>query len=163
MIKISCYKTPRESLAKTFCLLAEKCYVSSFKAYVIADNEDSVQELDKILWTYSRKNFIPHATNKDPLPHKQPILISDKVDFNQEAQILILVNPTRENIIDILTKKKFCDRLSKIIIIFDELQTINYITIKDLFTKSRLSSFLINYFERQYSGEWKEIDIFTDS
>ena len=63
MIKVSCYKTIQEKLPRAFCMLAEKCYHNGIKIFVYTNSNEYTVELDKVLWTYSKKQFIPHGTN----------------------------------------------------------------------------------------------------
>lgn len=156
MIKISCYRTPSETLAKTFCQLAQKCYQSSFNTCVITKDTESTLELDKTLWTFSKKYFIPHATDQDPLPEKQPIFITNSVINPNKSTYLIIVNPTSESLINIISEKKIFKDLTKIFIIFED-NTINFQTISYILSKSHYETITIDFFEQNINGSWHEI------
>ncbi len=94
---ISFYCTPKETLLKTSCQLLEKCYYTNLKALVLTADLESQELLNRALWTYSQKHFIPHGSEIDPLPEKQPIYITHNADNNLKnppnaAKILILIN-----------------------------------------------------------------------
>ena len=48
----------------------------------------------KNLWTYSRKQFIPHGSKLDPQPEKQPIYITDELQNPNSASVLVIISPT---------------------------------------------------------------------
>lgn len=158
MIKISCYKTRIDQLAKTFCQLAQKCYHASINTCVITCDNDSTVELDKVLWTYSRKEFIPHSTNLDPLPNLHPIYITDSLENPNDSKIIILINPTQERLLQFFTypNKTNLGALDKIMIIFDDNQNIQYEEINNIIQKIQFNNFEINLFEQENSGAWKK-------
>ncbi|RTK92808.1 MAG: hypothetical protein EKK61_02610 [Rickettsiales bacterium] len=157
MIKISCYKTHHEALAKTFCQLAYKCYLSSVNTCVITDSEELTQELDKILWTFSKKYFIPHATDKDPLPEKQPIFITNTIINPNNSKILVVINPSMELLINIISKEKIFADITKILIIIDDNISINFKDINNIFIKSHFEAISIDFFERDLNNSWQEM------
>ena len=104
MIKINFYQAQSEDLAKTFCKISEKCYYRNLNTLVITQNEDYSNSLDKSLWTYSKKHFIPHATINDPRPNDQAILITTMTENLNNAKIIIFVNPIKQLILDLLSE-----------------------------------------------------------
>ncbi len=159
MIKISCYKTKQDLLSKAFCQLAQKCYYSSINTCVITNNSDFTMELDRVLWTYSKKHFIPHATKQDPLPQEQPIYITHSIENPNNSKIIILVNPTEENLLELFASTSHIDpqTLEKIMIIFDDIQKIQFSEIKTLLLKTKLNDSEINLFEQSNNGLWQAI------
>lgn len=160
MVKISYYKTNHELLNKSFCQLAQKCYYGKGNSYVIVDNIDVMKELDTVLWTYSQKHFIPHATISDPLPEKQPILISDSLEHINSANysIVILVNPTKTKLISALLAVKESKYLQKILIISDDKQKINFAEIQNILLTCPLKCDTIECFAQNTSGQWQSIN-----
>lgn len=157
MIKISCYKTNHETLAKTFCQLAHKCYISSANTCVITNSEELAQELDKTLWTFSKKYFIPHATDKDPFPEKQPIFITNTITNPNNATILAMVNPSTESLINLISNQKIFPDITKILVIFDDNTLINFQDISNIFIKSHFKTISIDFFERDLNNSWQEM------
>jgi DNA polymerase-3 subunit chi len=114
MMQISFYKTSHE-VEKIACTLAEKCYHNNKKTLIIVPDVELQESLNKLLWTYSQKQFIPHGSHADPLPEKQPIYITHKFENPNKSIILILINPI--DLIDIIfTSNEF----ERIIIIYND-------------------------------------------
>jgi DNA polymerase-3 subunit chi len=159
MIKISCYQTTQNQLPKSFCQLTEKCYYSNLKTNVFTENEDYSQNLDRILWTYSKKHFIPHATSSDPLPEKQPVYITHNIKEYNQAEIIIFVNPSQKTILESFSKNSVIQSqvVQKILFIYDDVQKIHSGTIKNLLEKSYINKFVINSFNQTKQGTWEEL------
>jgi DNA polymerase-3 subunit chi len=157
MIKISYYKTKPDQLSKAFCQLAQKCYYSSINTCVITNNSDFTIELDRILWTYSKKHFIPHATNEDPLPQEQPIYITHSIENPNNSKIIILVNPTEEKLLQLFSRTSPLEinTIKKIMIISDDIQQIQFSEIKALLLKTNSNNSEISLFEQLDSGLWQ--------
>lgn len=159
MIKINCYKTKQELLAKAFCQLAEKCYYTSINTCVITNNINFTMELDRVLWTYSKKHFIPHATSQDPFHQAHPIYITHFIENPNNSKILILINPTEDNLLKLFSNATDfkIELVEKIMIIYDEVQLIQFVEIKTLLQKTQFSHSEINQFEQSNSGLWQAI------
>jgi DNA polymerase-3 subunit chi len=157
MIKISYYKTKPDQLSKAFCQLAQKCYYSSINTCVITNNSDFTIELDRILWTYSKKHFIPHATKEDPFPQEQPIYITHSIENPNNSKIIILVNPTEEKLLQLFSRTSPLEinTIKKIMIISDDIQQIQFSEIKALLLKTNSNNSEISLFEQLDSGLWQ--------
>lgn len=59
----------------TACRLAQKIYEQQLKAYILADDEAVASQLDKLLWTFRDKSFIPHGISDQSDASVTPILI----------------------------------------------------------------------------------------
>ena len=159
MIKISCYQTTQDLLHKAFCQLAEKCYYGKLKTTVSAGNDDLIQTLDKVLWTYSKKHFIPHATNADPFPEKQPIYITNKFESYIKTEIIIFVNITKQSLLDTIDKKNKTqiENVQKILFLFDELQELKSSEICLCLKKSYIQNVEFDSFMQTKQGLWQKI------
>ncbi len=72
------------------CRLLRKAYRSGAQAVVTADS-DLLQLLDKLLWTYSATEFLPHCRSDSP-PQKTnatPIWLSEKLKACSADSVLI--------------------------------------------------------------------------
>lgn len=161
MTKINFYQTQSEDLAKTFCKISEKCYYSNLNTLVIAGNEDYSNSIDKSLWTYSKKHFIPHATINDPRPNDQSILITTKPENLNNAEIIIFVNPTKQIILDSIAENSQItfDCITKIIFIFDETNVVQANEINNIFDTSKIHNSETSYFIKTAKGSWQETSI----
>jgi DNA polymerase III subunit chi len=142
MPQVSFYQTTHSLLFKTAAQLLEKCYDNNLKTVLIIEGRQ-IEEIDKFLWTYSKKGFLPHGTKNDPLPEKQPIYISDLIENPNGATVLMLVNP-----VSIDLKQDF----QRVIIIHDEKQS----SISDIRTQLTKSGATCASYKQNLSGSWGE-------
>jgi DNA polymerase-3 subunit chi len=155
MIRISCYKTPSENLPKTFAMLAEKCFYGKLQTLAITSSEDLKIILDKMLWTYSKKHFIPHATNLDPLPEKQPIYITDKIENPNSAQAVIFINIDDSTLLDFLSQQMIqISSLIRIVFLLDNFTKLDDQQIKNLIATSSITEYTYEAFLHQENGDW---------
>jgi DNA polymerase-3 subunit chi len=72
--------------------LIKKIYESGHRLLVICSSEEEMVELDKVLWTFSQKDFIPHclAHEDSYLPHINPVLLSLDAHTNQNNAEVVL-------------------------------------------------------------------------
>lgn len=161
MIKINFYQTQSEDLAKTLCKISEKCYYSNSNTLIITENEDYSNSIDKSLWTYSKKHFIPHATTNDPRPNDQPILITTKPENLNNAEIIVFINPAKQIILDFLAKNSQLelDQITKIIFIFDDTNVVQASEIKNIIDTSKIYVYETSYFIKTINGTWQETPI----
>ena len=76
---ISFYHLTNLSLEKSLPKLIEKMLKSHLKILIYANNDELLQNLDNLLWSYSTRSFIPHATYHDKHHLKQPVIISNNI------------------------------------------------------------------------------------
>ncbi|MFK7973265.1 MAG: DNA polymerase III subunit chi [Rickettsiaceae bacterium] len=156
MIQVSCYNTTQELIIKTCCQLVEKCYYGKLNTCIILHNNDFLQELDKVLWTYSQKKFIPHATEHDPLQNKQPVYLTTSVNNPNQATAFLLINPTKETILTLLLDNNQNNDIQKILILNDGSQLIDLTEISNIISQSDFKSVELNHFEQTGNGNWQK-------
>ena len=151
MIKVSYYKTSKDKLPKAFCMLAEKCYHNNISLFVFTNNEKSITELDKALWTYSKKQFIPHGTIHDPHPEKQPILLGEAFRNLNKATSMIIVNASSGQVLDFLASAGKCERL---FFIYDEDEIVPDEEIENILSTSGIGEFQFESYVQEINGSW---------
>jgi DNA polymerase-3 subunit chi len=114
MKKISFYRA--NDIYKVACTLTEKAYYSGAKIMVATEDEEMQEHLNRILWTYSKAQFIPHGSNKDPLPEKQIVYISSSFENLNNSTIIILM--LNSNIEKFLNNKNFIYSFDRIMLIY---------------------------------------------
>ncbi|HJD68018.1 MULTISPECIES: DNA polymerase III subunit chi [unclassified Rickettsia] len=153
MQQFSIYQTSDELLLKAIFLLIEKCYYSDLKSVVLTVDTEQQEMLNKNLWTYSRKQFIPHGSKVDPQPEKQPIYITDTLQNPNNASVLIIISPT--NIEKILQAKEYVSDFKRIIIITDLPEDLKKLNLKiSQITKQENT---IDCFTQDQRGSWNKI------
>ncbi|WP_347939167.1 DNA polymerase III subunit chi [Rickettsia oklahomensis] len=153
MQQFSIYQTSGELLLKSILLLIEKCYHSDLKSVILATDKEQQEILNKNLWTYSRKQFIPHGSKLDPQPEKQPIYITDELQNPNNASVLIIISPI--DIGKILQVKDYVEVFKRIIIITDLPEDLKELTAKvNKFTEQENK---IDCFKQDMQGLWSKV------
>jgi DNA polymerase-3 subunit chi len=98
MGKITFYQVMNDEIIKSSCKILEKCYSNNLNTFVEVSDNDTKQMLNKNLWTFAQKSFIPHGSDEDPLPEAQPIFISNEPSCPINATCLMLIGKYRMDI-----------------------------------------------------------------
>ncbi|HJD60653.1 MAG TPA: DNA polymerase III subunit chi [Rickettsia endosymbiont of Degeeriella rufa] len=153
MQQFSIYQTSDELLLKAIFLLIEKCYYSDLKSVVLTVDAEQQEMLNKNLWTYSRKQFIPHGSKVDPQPEKQPIYITDTLQNPNNASVLIIISPT--NIEKFLQAKEYISDFKRIIIITDLPEDLKKLNLK--ISQITEQENTIDCFTQDQRGSWNKV------
>jgi DNA polymerase-3 subunit chi len=73
--------------------LLEKVVQRGWRAYVHADADDTVQDLNTHLWSYSPASFLTHGVEGDDLASRQPILLGLSGEMANGADCYLSVAP----------------------------------------------------------------------
>lgn len=82
------------SFEKSFFSLIEKAYNNNKKVFVYCPISDRIEYYDKLIWTFKKISFIPHAKLYDSMYEKAPILLSTEIkkDIMLSFDILIFID-----------------------------------------------------------------------
>lgn len=69
-----------EDLKISVCKIIKEYYKKKYKIFVSTCNNDLVNELNNLLWTFEQISFIPHCTTKN-YDKDSPILLSGRDSF----------------------------------------------------------------------------------
>ena len=121
MIQISFYQTENIPAEKTITQLVEKCYHAGLKCTILFSHNDYCEHINKHLWTYSQKQFIPHGSKSDPLPEIQPIYLTTTLENVNNSTVAIMVNCTVEMLRDVFGNLNNISKLAyeRLILIFN--------------------------------------------
>ena len=153
-MKINCYKTNKEQLYKTFCVLAEKCYENRSQTNVLT-TADMTKDLDEYLWSYSKKKFIPHALVSDPYSAIQPILISCHTNKVRHADMYLFLKLDNNLIIEILEQIENLKEVKKIIIL-DSDDNNRDLLIKDIKQRNLIEISEAKFYSQSAKNTWIE-------
>lgn len=145
MSNVNFYEVNSSNYDVVICKLLLKCYESKKNTLVIFENNEKMEQIDKTLWSYTQKEFIPHATMHDLYPQKQPILLSTEYNNINNSKILVLIS---SNI-----KTEEIENFEKSIFIFNGLEE-NTDKFKNLFDGIDIKS--KNYYKQNAKGLWEE-------
>lgn len=90
--ELSFYHLTLSTLESALPKLLEKIYNSKKPALVFSEDLEKLKKFDHLLWTYSSKTFIPHATCFDPFPEHQPVLFSNKISIHDYNKVLVILD-----------------------------------------------------------------------
>jgi DNA polymerase III subunit chi len=88
--EVSFYRLNSLPIIKAAPKLIEKIYYSKQRLLVVVENEEMLQNIDNVLWSYSTKHFIAHATLNDPHPEDQPVYLTSKKDDNANSSTIVM-------------------------------------------------------------------------
>lgn len=77
------------SLLTYACRVARKAYKNGYRVYIRVENEQDMQQLDTLLWTFSELDFIPHACIASECG-QEPVIIG--MIEQQAGSNMILIN-----------------------------------------------------------------------
>ena len=97
MSKVSFYNLNNTEITKAVPKLLEKIYDSGERTVFLTANDDEVKKYDDIVWSYSTKTFIPHATSSDEFPEEQFVYITSKLENPNNAKVLFSTNSNVRN------------------------------------------------------------------
>ncbi len=92
MTEIGFYHLRSSPLEKALPRLLEKVVESGHRALVMAGSPERIAWLDSTLWTYDPASFLPHGTERDGKPERQPIYLTAKAENPNAADVLVLID-----------------------------------------------------------------------
>jgi len=152
MHQFSLYYSTNTSIEKTVCLLAEKSYKNNFKMIILTMDVETQENINKTLWTYSQKEFIPHGSKLDPLASIQPIYITDSLEVPNKATVLMIVNP--DNIIGILDNNSYVSLFDRVIITYDSFSESSLKEITQWINKIKTTDTIVDFYKQTLNNSW---------
>ena len=98
-VSVSFYHFTITPLVLGLSKLIKKIYDAKKNLLVLCKNEIEMNELDKTLWTFSSREFIPHGTINEANPELQPVLFATSLHDNKNnAEILLSTHDKAESL-----------------------------------------------------------------
>lgn len=144
MTIINFYHLTSGSYEKAACQILEKCYKSDYKTIVKVSNEEVQESLNKTLWTFAQKSFIPHGSKSDPKAELQPIYITTTSENPNNAGVLMLVG----------TMDGIYDDFERIFVIFDGKDEGAKALVRGAMEKLQTAKNQVSYYEQTKEGGW---------
>lgn len=145
MGKITFYQVMNDEIVKSSCKILEKCYSNNLNTFVEVGDNETKQMLNKSLWTFSQKSFIPHGSDEDPIPEEQPIFISNESDCPINATCLMLIGKYRMDI----------ENFERILVMIDGSSEQEVKNARSMVEKYQDLGHEVEYFAQQNSGAWQ--------
>lgn len=92
MSRVDFYHLQSQTLENVLPKLLEKAYETGKSVLVRVGNEERVEFLNALLWTYNDQSFLPHGSKKDGNAELQPIWLTSGTDNPNMASLLFLVD-----------------------------------------------------------------------
>ncbi len=92
MTRIDFYHLQKAPLEQVLPKLCEKAYATGKRIKIMLGNEERVEFINSLLWTYSEESFLPHGSKRDGFVEVQPIFISADEANENSAVMLILAD-----------------------------------------------------------------------
>ena len=92
MTQIGFYHLLHTPLEAALPRLLSKALDQGMRALVMAASPERVKDLDRALWTYDPKSFLPHGTAKDGWPEEQPVYLTSHEENPNGASLLVLTD-----------------------------------------------------------------------
>ena len=80
------YHLQKQTLENVLPKLLEKAYATGKRIKVKIGNEERVEFINGILWTYDDQSFIPHGSKKDGFAEDQPVWLTAGDDNPNNAE-----------------------------------------------------------------------------
>lgn len=92
MSRVDFYHLQSQTLDNVLPKLLEKAYETKKSIIVRVGNEERIEFLNALLWTYNDQSFLPHGSKKDGNAELQPIWLTSGTDNPNLASLLFLVD-----------------------------------------------------------------------
>jgi DNA polymerase-3 subunit chi len=102
--QVGFYHLGRGDVLTTLPPLVDKIYSMGFKSHIYHIERPFLEELDRVLWTYTPLSFIPHCLDCDHLEPAQ-VVLSDSLIFSNNPTVFIGLSPYDPENIDIPIKR----------------------------------------------------------
>lgn len=139
-------KTPLEQVLPKLC---EKAYTTGKRIKILVGNDERVEFLNSLLWTYSEESFLPHGSKKDGFASEQPIFLSSTEDNENNAELLILVDGAMPGI-DVLKTYE------RVLNIFDGNDDISLNNSRDYWKMIKSTDGELHYWQQKDNGSFEQ-------
>ena len=146
MTEVSFYHLTSSSLEKALPKLLEKIYQQELRTVILCENEQLIPIMDDLLWSYSTKTFLAHATHLDPMPEQQSIYITNKEENPNNASILISIGESLPH---------YWQAFDKYLDIFSSNNEQELQSARERYKKLKEQGHIIKYWKQDDKGGWE--------
>lgn len=149
MAQVDFYHLQNQSLENVLPKLLEKAYATGKRIVVKVGNEERVEFINGILWTYTEQSFLPHGSKKDGFGEEQPIWLTSGEDVPNKAEFLFLVDGA---LIDTKSEENY----SRIFNIFDGNSEAAVQQARQFWKDLKAAGYTVNYWQQDSNGKWSK-------
>ena len=89
-MQIDFYEVMPGNLIPSLVRLLAKIYASQQKCVFLSPNEEFVKVMDRALWTFSTREFVPHGDKSFGFSEMQPIYLTSQYENPNNASVLVM-------------------------------------------------------------------------
>lgn len=149
MSRVDFYHLQNQSLENVLPKLLEKAYETGKNIKVKIGNEERVEFINSLLWTYDDQSFIPHGTKKDGFSELQPIWLSSSDDNPNNAVMLFLVDGAKVSL-------DYLNNYERVFNIFDGNAETAVAEARAFWKDLKAAEADIYYWQQDEQGRWKQ-------
>lgn len=149
MSRIDFYHLQKQTLEEVLPRLIEKAYATGSKIKIKVGNEERVEFINALLWTFSDEAFIPHGSKKDGFAANQPIWLSSDDDNPNNAEMLFLVDGAKFDLAQ-------AENYTRIFNIFDGNDENSLQQARKFWKDIAAAGGEKNYFQQDSNGRWNK-------
>ena len=141
---IDFYDVIQGNFVPSLVRLLSKAYSSNQRCVFMSPDEERVKIVDKALWTFSTKEFIPHGDKILGFCEKQPIYFTSTFENPNNATVLVLC--------DSFDFQRYVDVMKRIILMFDA----DTEKAETLYRALKKENNNVNYWKQSQNG-WRKL------
>lgn len=145
--KVNFYHLTRSSLFEALPKLLEKMLQKNLRVEVIHEDMNILEELNKVLWTYSPKSCLPHGMKGDPYPTQHPIWLTDQPNHINGSHVLIYCS---------LSKPLEIKDCNYYVVFFDEQNSDMVKRARQEWKTLQDAGYALSYWKQNSNGKWEE-------
>lgn len=145
MSEVLFYHLERKPLEDVLPALLERSLERGWRCAVQCGSPERRDALDGHLWTYSDSSFLPHGTDAQPNPARQPILITTGEDNPNGATVRFLVDGAR--IADAAP-------YMRVVHLFDGRDDEMVSAARDRWREAKAAGHSLTYWQQDETGRW---------
>ena len=149
MSRVDFYHLQKFTIDDVLPKLLEKAYKTEKNIIVKIGNDERVDFINNILWTYDETSFLPHGSKKDGNAENQPIWLTSGNDNPNDASLLFLVDEADINIDNI-------NKFERLFYIFDGNTETALQKARDFWRQLKNTESECFYWQQDESGSWKQ-------
>jgi DNA polymerase IIIc chi subunit len=115
------------------------------RTLIYCKNSEILKQIDDGLWSFSKTKFLPHATKLEKVsPKDQPTFLTDEENNENDAEFLIMLDPTSD---------EFLKKFEKIFYFFGNS---NLEKARELYREYKKKSLSLNFYKKD-ADKWVKV------
>ena len=139
------YHLDRRTLEDVLPTLLERSVARGWRAAVQAGNEERIEALNTLLWSYREDSFLPHGTARDGPAPAQPIYLTVTDENPNGAQVRFLVDGA-----EIADPEPY----ERVVVIFDGRDEEAVASAREQWQAAKTQGLAVSYWQQDENGRW---------